>query len=123
MIQPVVHGSDREFPRILSLFLHQFASRRKLQKTELSLFAVRQKENKLLKEYLQIFNAVALEVPSATQEVKASLKNFWMRTSSSPSPKSPFPNSMPSWLMLQNISTWRMPKLLRRKAVERKGRT
>ncbi|KAL0455237.1 UNVERIFIED_CONTAM: hypothetical protein Slati_0862900 [Sesamum latifolium] len=44
----------------------------KLRKTELSLFTVRQKDNEPLKEYLQRFNAVALEVPSATQEVKAS---------------------------------------------------
>ncbi|KAL0334131.1 UNVERIFIED_CONTAM: hypothetical protein Sangu_1569300 [Sesamum angustifolium] len=39
---------------------------------ELSLFTVRQKENEPLKEYLQRFNVAALEVPSATQEVKAS---------------------------------------------------
>ncbi|KAL0458515.1 UNVERIFIED_CONTAM: hypothetical protein Slati_0478700, partial [Sesamum latifolium] len=45
---------------------------RKLRKTELSFFAVRQKDNEHLKEYLQRFNAAALEVPSATQEVKAS---------------------------------------------------
>ncbi|KAL0313460.1 UNVERIFIED_CONTAM: hypothetical protein Sradi_5745300 [Sesamum radiatum] len=40
--------------------------------TELSLFAIQQKDNEPLKEYLQRFNAAALEVPSATQEVKAS---------------------------------------------------
>ncbi|KAL0462009.1 UNVERIFIED_CONTAM: hypothetical protein Slati_0088500 [Sesamum latifolium] len=45
---------------------------RKLRKIELSLFVVRQKDNEPLKEYLQRFNAAALEVPSATQEVKAS---------------------------------------------------
>ncbi|KAL0420629.1 UNVERIFIED_CONTAM: hypothetical protein Slati_3085800 [Sesamum latifolium] len=56
-------GSFREFR---SLLLHQFASSRKLRKTELSLFAVRQKDNEPLKEYLQRFNAAALEVPSAT---------------------------------------------------------
>ncbi|KAL0337766.1 UNVERIFIED_CONTAM: hypothetical protein Scaly_2051700 [Sesamum calycinum] len=44
----------------------------KLRKIELSLFTVRQKENEPLKEYLQRFNVAALEVPSATQEVKAS---------------------------------------------------
>ncbi|KAL0367641.1 UNVERIFIED_CONTAM: hypothetical protein Sradi_3654200 [Sesamum radiatum] len=43
-----------------------------LRKIELSLFAVRQKDNQPLKEYLQRFNTAALEVPSATQEVKAS---------------------------------------------------
>ncbi|KAL0402281.1 UNVERIFIED_CONTAM: hypothetical protein Slati_4258000 [Sesamum latifolium] len=48
-------------------------SSRKLRKTELSLFTVRQKDNEPLKEFLQRFNAAALEVPSATQEVKASV--------------------------------------------------
>ncbi|KAL0433506.1 UNVERIFIED_CONTAM: hypothetical protein Slati_2684900 [Sesamum latifolium] len=61
-------GSFQEFR---SLFLHQFASSQKLRKTELSLFAVRQKDNEPLKEYLQRFNAAALQVPSATEEVKA----------------------------------------------------
>ncbi|KAK4409408.1 hypothetical protein Sango_0013800 [Sesamum angolense] len=61
----------------LSLFenatlLHSYIDSRKLQKTELSLFAVQQKENESLKEYLQRFNVAALEVPSATQLVKAS---------------------------------------------------
>ncbi|KAL0428637.1 UNVERIFIED_CONTAM: hypothetical protein Slati_3038500 [Sesamum latifolium] len=49
-----------------------FASSRKVRKTELSLFAVRQKEDEPLKEYLQRSNTAALEVPAATQEVKAS---------------------------------------------------
>ncbi|KAL0322064.1 UNVERIFIED_CONTAM: hypothetical protein Scaly_2502800 [Sesamum calycinum] len=40
--------------------------------TEVSLFSICQKEGELLKEYLQRFNTAALEVPSATQEVKAS---------------------------------------------------
>ncbi|KAL0434144.1 UNVERIFIED_CONTAM: hypothetical protein Slati_2748700 [Sesamum latifolium] len=62
-------GSFQEFR---SLFLHQFASSRKLRKIELSLFAVQQKDNEPLKEYLQRFNAAMLEVLSATQEVKAS---------------------------------------------------
>ncbi|KAL0451200.1 UNVERIFIED_CONTAM: hypothetical protein Slati_1098100 [Sesamum latifolium] len=45
---------------------------RKHRKTELSLFSIRQKEGESLKDYLQRFNTAALEVPSATQEVKAS---------------------------------------------------
>ncbi|KAL0458472.1 UNVERIFIED_CONTAM: hypothetical protein Slati_0474400 [Sesamum latifolium] len=45
---------------------------RKLRKTERSLFAVRQKDNEPLKEYMQRFNVAALEVTFATQEVKAS---------------------------------------------------
>ncbi|KAL2253437.1 UNVERIFIED_CONTAM: hypothetical protein Sindi_0138400 [Sesamum indicum] len=39
---------------------------------ELSFFVMRQRDNESLREYLQRFNAVALEVPYATQEVKAS---------------------------------------------------
>ncbi|KAL0402714.1 UNVERIFIED_CONTAM: hypothetical protein Slati_4301300 [Sesamum latifolium] len=65
-------GAIGSFKNSDLFFLHQFASNRKLRKTELSLFAVRQKDNEPLKEYLQRFNAAALEVPSATQEVKAS---------------------------------------------------
>ncbi|KAL0458946.1 UNVERIFIED_CONTAM: hypothetical protein Slati_0521800 [Sesamum latifolium] len=65
-------GAIGNFQEFRFLFLHQFASSRKLRKTELSLFAVRQKEDEPLKEYLQRFNAAALEVPAATQEVKAS---------------------------------------------------
>ncbi|KAL0449066.1 UNVERIFIED_CONTAM: hypothetical protein Slati_1463000, partial [Sesamum latifolium] len=60
------------FKNFVPSFLHQFASSRKLRKTEISLFAVRQKDDEPLKEYLQRFNAAALEVPAATQEVKAS---------------------------------------------------
>ncbi|KAL0337571.1 UNVERIFIED_CONTAM: hypothetical protein Scaly_2032200 [Sesamum calycinum] len=61
-----VIGSFHEFR---FLFLH--VRNRKHRKTELSLFSIRQKEREHLKEYLQRFNTVALEVPSTTQEVKA----------------------------------------------------
>ncbi|KAL0292274.1 UNVERIFIED_CONTAM: hypothetical protein Sradi_6994900 [Sesamum radiatum] len=63
-----VIGSFQEFR---SLFLHQFASSRKVRKMELSLFSIRQGEDEPLKEYLQRFNTAALEAPAATQEVKA----------------------------------------------------
>ncbi|KAL0355603.1 UNVERIFIED_CONTAM: hypothetical protein Sradi_4007200 [Sesamum radiatum] len=68
-LPPAVIGSFREFH---CLFLHQFASNRKHQKTELSLFSIRQKEGESLKGYLLRFNTAALEVPLATQKVKAS---------------------------------------------------
>ncbi|KAK4407888.1 hypothetical protein Sango_0369800 [Sesamum angolense] len=61
-------GSFQEFR---SLSLHHFASSRKHRKTELSLFSIRQKEEEPLKEYLRHFNTAVLEVPTATQEVKA----------------------------------------------------
>ncbi|KAL0361008.1 UNVERIFIED_CONTAM: hypothetical protein Sradi_3785300 [Sesamum radiatum] len=66
-------GAIGSFQEFRSLFLHQFTSSRKVRKTELSLFAVCQKEDEPLKEYLQRFNTAALEVPAATQEVKASV--------------------------------------------------
>ncbi|KAL2232757.1 UNVERIFIED_CONTAM: hypothetical protein Sindi_1455700 [Sesamum indicum] len=65
-------GAIRSFRKIRSIFLQQFTSSRKLGKTKLSRFIICQKDNEPLKEYLQRFNAAALEVPSATQEVKAS---------------------------------------------------
>ncbi|KAK4388313.1 hypothetical protein Sango_2437900 [Sesamum angolense] len=65
-------GAIGSFQEFRSLFLHQLASSRKLKKTELSLFAVSQKDNEPLKEYLQRFNTASQEVPSANQEVKAS---------------------------------------------------
>ncbi|KAL0400238.1 UNVERIFIED_CONTAM: hypothetical protein Sradi_2367100 [Sesamum radiatum] len=65
-------GAIGSFQEFRSFFLHQFASSRKVGKPELSLFAVRQKDDEPLKEYLQWFNAAALEVSAATQEVKAS---------------------------------------------------
>ncbi|KAL0411386.1 UNVERIFIED_CONTAM: hypothetical protein Slati_3728300 [Sesamum latifolium] len=54
-------GAIGSFQEFRSLFLHQFASSRKVRKTELSLFAVCQKEDEPLKEYLQRFNTAALE--------------------------------------------------------------
>ncbi|KAL0448328.1 UNVERIFIED_CONTAM: hypothetical protein Slati_1389200 [Sesamum latifolium] len=65
-------GTIGSFQEFRSLFLHQFASSRKVRKMELSLFVVRHKEDEPLKEYLQRFNTAALEVPAATQELKAS---------------------------------------------------
>ncbi|KAL0407853.1 UNVERIFIED_CONTAM: hypothetical protein Sradi_1719700 [Sesamum radiatum] len=72
MVQSTAHRVIGSFQEFRSLFLHQFASSRKVQKTKLSLFAIRQGEDEPLKEYLQRFNTAALEVPAATQEVKAS---------------------------------------------------
>ncbi|KAL0443977.1 UNVERIFIED_CONTAM: hypothetical protein Slati_2120400, partial [Sesamum latifolium] len=69
---PAIAECDGSFREFRSLFPHQFASNRKHRKTELSLFSIRQKEGESLKDYLQRFNTAALEVPSATQEVKAS---------------------------------------------------
>ncbi|KAL0457778.1 UNVERIFIED_CONTAM: hypothetical protein Slati_0405000 [Sesamum latifolium] len=59
-------GAIGNFQEFRFLFLHQFASSRKLRKTELSLFAVHQKDDEPLKEYLQRFNAAALERSTLT---------------------------------------------------------
>ncbi|KAL2226720.1 UNVERIFIED_CONTAM: hypothetical protein Sindi_2030700 [Sesamum indicum] len=68
-LPPRAIGSFQEFRY---LFLHQFTYSLKLRKAELNLFAVRQKDNELLKKYLQRFNTVGLEAPSTTQKVNAS---------------------------------------------------
>ncbi|KAL0453649.1 UNVERIFIED_CONTAM: hypothetical protein Slati_1343000 [Sesamum latifolium] len=92
-------GAIGSFQEFRSLFLHQFASSRKLRKTELSLFVVRQKDDGPLKEYLQRFNAAALEVPAATQEVKASAFSQGLLDGDlfKSLPRSQFLSSTPSW--------------------------
>ncbi|KAL0462906.1 UNVERIFIED_CONTAM: hypothetical protein Slati_0178200, partial [Sesamum latifolium] len=54
-------GAIGSFQEFHSLFLHQFANSRKVRKTKLNLFAVRQKEDEPLKAYLQRFNTATLE--------------------------------------------------------------
>ncbi|KAL0395199.1 UNVERIFIED_CONTAM: hypothetical protein Slati_4486100 [Sesamum latifolium] len=71
MVQSIALRRPRQLLGIPFPLLHQFASSRKVRKTELSLFAIHQEEDEPLKEYLQRFNTAALEVPAATQEVKA----------------------------------------------------
>ncbi|KAI3448580.1 hypothetical protein Pfo_005245 [Paulownia fortunei] len=62
-------NSINSFEEFSSAFLHQFASSRKHQKTSLTLFSIKQKDNEALRSYIKRFTAAALEVPSATQEV------------------------------------------------------
>ncbi|KAL0403949.1 UNVERIFIED_CONTAM: Retrovirus-related Pol polyprotein from transposon [Sesamum radiatum] len=118
-------GAIGSFQEFLSLFLHQFASSRKVRKTELSLFAVRQKEDEPLKEYLQMFNSAALEVPAATQEVKASafsqgLLDGDFFKSLAKKPVSKFDALLAR--TVKNILTWRKLKQPRKIAEERSVR-
>ncbi|KAL0373429.1 UNVERIFIED_CONTAM: hypothetical protein Sradi_3258600 [Sesamum radiatum] len=117
-------GVIGSFQKFRSLFLHQFASSRKVRKMELSLFAIRQGEDEPLKEHLQRCNTAAFEVPAATQKVKANAfsKGSWMATSSSPWPRNRSPSSTPSWLEQRNTLIWRKLKLPRRIAGERSAR-
>ncbi|KAL0400192.1 UNVERIFIED_CONTAM: hypothetical protein Sradi_2362500 [Sesamum radiatum] len=66
---PMEHLS--RFENVALLHRYTDGINRKVRKTELSLFAIHQGEDEPLKEYLQRFNTAALEVPAATQEVKA----------------------------------------------------
>ncbi|KAL0462033.1 UNVERIFIED_CONTAM: hypothetical protein Slati_0090900 [Sesamum latifolium] len=117
-------GAIGSFQEFRSLFLHQLASSRKVRKTELSLFAIRQKEDEPLKEYLQRFNTTALEVPAATQEVKASafsqglLDGDFFKSLA----KKRSPSLTPSWPELRNTLTWRKLKQPRKIAEERSAR-
>ncbi|KAL0447246.1 UNVERIFIED_CONTAM: hypothetical protein Slati_1852500 [Sesamum latifolium] len=89
----------------------------KLRKTELSLFAVRQKDDEPLKEYLQRFNAAALEVPAATQEVKASafsqglLDGDFFKSLA----KKPVTSLTPFWPEQRNTLTWKRRRRPRRR--------
>ncbi|KAI3453674.1 hypothetical protein Pfo_010337 [Paulownia fortunei] len=62
-------NSINSFEEFSSTFLQQFASSQKYQKTSLTLFSIKQKDNEALRSYIKRFTATALEVPSATQEV------------------------------------------------------
>ncbi|KAI3473671.1 hypothetical protein Pfo_031543, partial [Paulownia fortunei] len=62
-------NSINSFEEFSSAFLHQFTSSRKHQKTSLTLFSIKQKDNEALRSYIKRFTAAALEVPSAMQEV------------------------------------------------------
>ncbi|KAL0361888.1 UNVERIFIED_CONTAM: hypothetical protein Sradi_3873300 [Sesamum radiatum] len=73
-------GAIGSFQEFRSLFLHQFTTSRKLRKTKLSLFVVREKDNEPLKEYLQRFNAATLKVPSATQKVQGLLDGDFFKS-------------------------------------------
>ncbi|KAL0415863.1 UNVERIFIED_CONTAM: hypothetical protein Slati_3418200 [Sesamum latifolium] len=58
-------GSVRSFAEFSSLFQHQFSNSKKYQKSIISLFGVKQEDNKTLKAYVQHFNTTILEVPIA----------------------------------------------------------
>ncbi|KAL0446028.1 UNVERIFIED_CONTAM: hypothetical protein Slati_1730700 [Sesamum latifolium] len=117
-------GAIGSFQEFRSLFLHQFASSRKVRKTELSLFVVRQKEDEPLKEYLKRFNTTALEVLAVTQEVKASafsqglLDGDFFKSLA----KKSVSKFDASWPELQNTLTWRKLKQPRKIAEERSAR-
>ncbi|KAL0421295.1 UNVERIFIED_CONTAM: hypothetical protein Slati_3152400 [Sesamum latifolium] len=117
-------GAIGNFQEFRSLFLHQFASSRKLRKTELSLFAVRQKDDEPLKEYLRRFTAAALEVPAATQEVKASafsqglLDGDFFKSLA----RSQLSSLTPFWPEQQSILTWKRRRRPRRRPGRRSVR-
>ncbi|KAL0361189.1 UNVERIFIED_CONTAM: hypothetical protein Sradi_3803400 [Sesamum radiatum] len=99
-------------------------SRRKLRKMELNLFAVRQKDNEPLKEYLQRFNAAALEVRSTTQEVKASAFSQGLLDGEffkSLAKKASFQIRCTPSSGSEIYIKWRMPKQLKKKVAEKNG--
>lgn len=56
----------RSFKDFSNLFLHQFASTRKHQKTTLDLFSLKHKENEGVRSYMKRFTSTALDILSAT---------------------------------------------------------
>ncbi|XP_073035360.1 uncharacterized protein [Primulina eburnea] len=65
-------SSIRSFEDFSAAFLHRFASSKKYQKNYLSLFVVKQQEAETLREFVQRFNNVALEIPAATPDIMIS---------------------------------------------------
>ncbi|XP_074556551.1 uncharacterized protein LOC141812458 [Curcuma longa] len=57
-------SSIHSFKDFKEIFLYQFASSKKYQKTPLNLFTMKQKPRETLWEYLHQFNLVVWEVPS-----------------------------------------------------------
>ncbi|CAA0819825.1 Unknown protein, partial [Striga hermonthica] len=64
-------GSIDCFEKFSSLFLNQFASARKHEKTYLSLINMQQKEGETLRQYVARYTKECVEVPSASEEIKA----------------------------------------------------
>ncbi|XP_074591721.1 uncharacterized protein LOC141847563 [Curcuma longa] len=65
-------SSIKSFQDFREVFLHQFASSRKHQKTSLHLFTMKQKPKETLRAYLHRFNQEACEVPSTPSDVLTS---------------------------------------------------
>ncbi|XP_073154198.1 uncharacterized protein [Henckelia pumila] len=66
MLKP---GSIRSFDDFSVVFMHQFSSSKKYQKTYLSLFVMKQQDQETLREFIQRFNGAALEVSTATPDI------------------------------------------------------
>ncbi|XP_073122033.1 uncharacterized protein [Henckelia pumila] len=66
MLKP---DSIRSLDDFSVVFMHQFASSKKHQKTYLSLFVMKQQDQKILGEFIQRFNGAALEVPTAIPDI------------------------------------------------------
>ncbi|KAL0309067.1 UNVERIFIED_CONTAM: hypothetical protein Sradi_5849000 [Sesamum radiatum] len=65
-------GSVRSFVEFSSLFKHQFAYSKKYRKSTIILFGINLEEKETLRAYVQRFNTVILEVPTAHHEVLVS---------------------------------------------------
>ncbi|XP_075486309.1 uncharacterized protein LOC142525907 [Primulina tabacum] len=66
-------NSMRFFEDFSMAFLHRFASSKRYQKNYLSLFVMKQRESETLQEFIQCFNNVALEIPTATPDIMISV--------------------------------------------------
>ncbi|XP_073044289.1 uncharacterized protein [Primulina eburnea] len=60
------------FEDFSAAFLHRFASSKRHQKNYLSLFVMKQQEGETLREFVQRFNNVALEIPAVTPDIMIS---------------------------------------------------
>ncbi|KAI3445227.1 hypothetical protein Pfo_001892 [Paulownia fortunei] len=67
-------NSINSFEEFSSAFLHQFASFRKHQKTSLTLFSIKQKENEALRSYIKRFTTAAVTHPFLHNHIYCTLQ-------------------------------------------------
>ncbi|CAA0825649.1 Uncharacterized mitochondrial protein AtMg00860, partial [Striga hermonthica] len=64
-------GAIKDFEGFSSSFLNQFASVRPHEKSYLTLMGIQQKEGESLRDYMVIYTRACVEVPRASEEIKA----------------------------------------------------
>ncbi|KAL0461850.1 UNVERIFIED_CONTAM: hypothetical protein Slati_0072600 [Sesamum latifolium] len=66
-------GTISSLEQLTQYFLHHFSMNKRVPKTAAFLFTIRQKENELLRDYMQRFVEVVHEVPHVNHELLASI--------------------------------------------------
>ncbi|KAL0438250.1 UNVERIFIED_CONTAM: hypothetical protein Slati_2308000 [Sesamum latifolium] len=76
-------GTISSLEQLTQYFLHHFSMNKRVPKTTAFLFTIRQKENELLRDYMQRFVEAVHEVPHVNHELLASIKTCHLEDSRS----------------------------------------